>query len=43
MNDQIKIVELEANGERFSSPNDEAAFFEWLKKIPCVHSFGECN
>lgn len=27
---------LLARRVRFFSPNDEAAFFEWLGKIPCV-------
>jgi hypothetical protein len=31
-----RIVELEATGVRYFSGHDEAAFFEWLKKIPCV-------
>ena len=29
-------VELEATSVRFYSRHDEDAFFEWLKKLPCV-------
>lgn len=29
-------VELEASAVQFYSEHDEAAFFEWLTKIPCV-------
>jgi len=31
-----QTIELEASKVWFYSRNDEAAFFEWLKKIPCV-------
>jgi hypothetical protein len=30
------ILELEAERVRFYSEHDEAALFEWLKKIPCI-------
>lgn len=32
-------VELEAKDVRFYSEGDEAAFFEWLDKIPCVSNY----
>lgn len=31
-----ELVELEARSVRFYSECDEAAFFEWLKKLSCV-------
>ncbi|WP_024800496.1 hypothetical protein [Nocardia sp. BMG51109] len=31
-------IVLEATGIRYGSLNDEAAFFEWLDKIPAVRS-----
>ncbi|MFE3257117.1 hypothetical protein ACFXPS_16750 [Nocardia sp. NPDC059091] len=30
---------LEAESVRYYSYNDEAAFFEWLDKLPCVISY----
>lgn len=32
-------VELKAQATRFFSRLDEDAFFEWLKKLPCVSEF----
>jgi hypothetical protein len=32
-------VELKAQATRFFSQLDETAFFEWLKKLPCVSKF----
>ncbi|WP_067463880.1 hypothetical protein [Nocardia amamiensis] len=32
-------VVLEATGVTYYSPQDEAAFFGWLDKIPCVESY----
>ncbi|BDT91495.1 hypothetical protein IFM12275_14710 [Nocardia sputorum] len=32
-------IALEATGLRYGSPFDEAAFFEWLDKIPAVRSY----
>ena len=32
-------IALEANGVVYRSSHDEAAFFEWLNKIPAVRSF----
>jgi hypothetical protein len=34
-----KKVELVAKGLRWFSDYDEAAFFEWLKKIPCIETY----
>lgn len=31
-----QIVEIELTSVRFFSPYDEAAFFEWIKKLACV-------
>ena len=36
MNAAPTHVELEATSVRFYSQRDEAAFFEWLKKLTCV-------
>ncbi|WP_152624867.1 hypothetical protein [Xanthomonas sp. GPE 39] len=30
------VIELEALRVRFYSANDESAFFDWAKKIPCI-------
>jgi hypothetical protein len=35
------IVELKARATFFHSQLDGAAFFEWLKKLPCVLTFEE--
>jgi hypothetical protein len=35
MND-TSVVELRAENVIYYSQNDEAAFFEWLAKMPCV-------
>lgn len=32
-------VELKAQATRFFSQLDESAFFEWLKKLPCLSTF----
>lgn len=37
MNEE-KVIPLEAARVRFFSTYDEAAFFEWLKKLPCIIS-----
>ncbi|MEO1248059.1 MAG: hypothetical protein AAFX56_20460 [Pseudomonadota bacterium] len=34
--DTESLVQLEAEKTRFFSGHDEAAFFEWIKKIPSV-------
>ncbi|WP_280238139.1 hypothetical protein [Nocardia abscessus] len=35
---ETEIV-LKATGVKYGSPYDEAAFFEWLDKIPAVRSY----
>jgi len=32
-------IELKARATLFFSQLDETAFFEWLKKLPCVSKF----
>lgn len=36
MTQQTSTIELEAKEITFFSPGDEAAFFGWLKQLPCV-------
>lgn len=32
----LSVIALKAQGVRYWSQNDEAAFFEWLAKVRCV-------
>ena len=38
MSTQPGAIELQATGVRFFSQGDEAAFFDWLKKLPMVEN-----
>ena len=39
MSTQSTTIELHAAEVRFYSPGDEAAFFGWLKSLPCLERF----
>ena len=39
MSTSSTMVELQATSVRFYSQGDEAAFFGWLDKVPCVERY----